>query len=68
MSVARLDNAWNRPVIECAESAPHPRSAARDAMASEDWSLRKRFFCLVFASLASWAIVLAPVYAVAQIV
>lgn len=68
MTVLRLDNGWNGDVFDSALSAAGPRSATRNVKPSNDWSPRKKFLCLVFASLASWAIVLAPLYALVQFV
>ena len=72
MSVMRLETGWNGDVLgtamSTAMSTARPGSAAGDMKPSEDWSPSKKFLCLVAASLASWAIVLTPIYALVQYV
>ena len=68
MSVLRLGHDWNGDVFDSVMSRVHAQPSARDMKSSGDWSPRKKFLCLVSASLASWVIVLAPIYALVQFV
>ncbi len=67
MSVIGLSGYRSNEFFDSGLTLLHPQPDSTDSELSGDWSPRKRLLFLVFASLACWLVVLAPIYALAQI-
>ncbi len=67
MSVIRLSDYRKNEFLDSGLTLLHPQPDSTDSELSGDWSPRKRLLFLVFASLACWLVVLAPIYALTQI-
>lgn len=67
MSVILLSDYRKNEFFDGGLTALHPHPNPKDPELSADWSPRNKLLFIVFASLACWSVVLASIYALAQI-
>ena len=68
----RLDARIRALVVEMLDQPPEPpefpyQDTTVTARPREPWTRRRKLLFLLFASLAAWSLVLAPIYALAQL-